>query len=127
MRQEPFPFGSNEITEHHFTTEAEAIAEVEAMGWHAFAADRVSPESEELHWHDFAAVAFIVSGTLQVADAQGKAYSIGPGTRVRTGAGFLHREFGGGTTRLVFGFPVEPSSFTQPIDKPPETLVPAHG
>jgi len=42
----------NEITAGHFTTEAQALAEIEAMGWHALARDVVIARDEELHWHD---------------------------------------------------------------------------
>lgn len=117
-----FEPGANEITAGHFTTEAEAFAEIEAMGWNALARDVVISEDEELHWHDFEAVVFIVSGMLRAADEEGVVAEAGPGTRIRTGAGFLHRELCGAAYRVVFGFKNKLSEFTQPINKPPSML-----
>jgi hypothetical protein len=122
MRAATFPVGFNNVTEGYFTSEAEAIAEIEAMGWHVFAQDRVTTQDEELHWHDFEAVAFVVSGTLRVEDEDGVVIEAGPGARAQTGAGYLHRELAGAPHRLVFGFPIEPSEFTMPLNKPPELL-----
>lgn len=102
----------------HFTTEAEAIAETESMGWNVFARDTFIPDDEELHWHDFGSVAFIVSGTLRAADETGAIIEVGPGTRIRSGPGFLHREFGGNAYRVVFGFRIGLSEFTITINKP---------
>ncbi|MEY4269852.1 MAG: hypothetical protein RLZZ58_1068 [Pseudomonadota bacterium] len=122
MRAATFPVGFYELTEGYFTSEAEAFAEIEAMGWHAYAQDRVMTNDEELHWHDFEAVTFVVSGMLRVADEQGVVIEAGPGTRAQTGAGYLHRELAGAPHRLVFGFPIDPSEFTMPLNKPPELL-----
>lgn len=117
-----FESGANEITEGCFTAEAEAFAEIEAMGWNALARDVVIPADEELHWHDFDAVVFIVSGKLRAADENGAITEAGPGSRIRTGAGFLHRELAGAAYRAVFGFKIKLSEFTQPINKPPSML-----
>ena len=114
--------GANEITEGCFTAEAEAFAEVESMGWNALVRDIFIPADEELHWHDFEAVVFIVSGALRAADENGAIAEAGPGSRIRTGAGFLHRELAGAAYRAVFGFKIKLSEFTQPINKPPSML-----
>lgn len=112
----------NEITEGYFVTEAEARAEVKAMGWNVFARDTVIAEDEELHWHDFESVAFIVSGRLRVADETGAIFEYGPGTRIKSSPGFLHRELAGNGYRVVFGFKIGLDAFTMPINKPPSTL-----
>lgn len=117
-----FEPGMNEITEGHFTTEAEAIAEIESMGWNVTTRDTVIPDDEDLHWHDFESVAFIVNGTLRAADETGALIEVGPGTRIRSGPGFLHREFGGNAYRVVFGFRIARSEFTMPINKPASML-----
>jgi redox-sensitive bicupin YhaK (pirin superfamily) len=122
MRPATFAFGSIEITPGHFATEAEAAAEIEAMGWRTAALDRITTEDEELHWHDFEAVTFVVSGILRVADADGLITEYEPGTRIRTGAGVLHREVAGAAHRLVFGFAINPNEFTEPLNKPPALL-----
>ena len=72
---------SNDIAERHFTTEAEALAEIETMGWQALARDVVISKDEELHWHDFESVVFIVSGTLRAADDNGIVSDAGAGSR----------------------------------------------
>lgn len=114
-----FEPGANEITEGCFAAEAEAFAEIESMGWNALARDVVIPADEELHWHDFEAVVFIVSGKLRAADENGAVIEAGPGSRIRSGAGFLHRELAGAAYRAVFGFKIKLSEFTQPINKAP--------
>lgn len=111
------------ITQGHFTTEAEALAEVEAMGWTPLVRDVVIPEDEELHWHDFESVAFVVSGTVRVVYADGEIVEARAGTRARADAGIVHRELGGSRYRAVFGFPHKLHEFTMPINKP----VPATG
>lgn len=115
----------SEITEGHFTTEAEALAEVEAMGWHALARDVVIPKDEELHWHDFESVVFIVSGALRAADEDGLVTEVGPGSRVRASPRTVHREIGGSSYRAIFGFNVKPSEFSRPVNKPLSMLHPA--
>lgn len=117
-----FPPGSNEITRNHFQTEAEALAEIAAMGWTALVRDVVIPKDEELHWHDFESVTFIVSGTVRVAYENGDILEAGPGTRARTGPGILHRELGGSVYRVVSGFKIKLTEFTKPINKPPTFL-----
>jgi quercetin dioxygenase-like cupin family protein len=115
-----FPPGFNEISENHFTTEEQALAEIAAMGWNALVRDVVIPKDEELHWHDFESVTFVVSGTVRVAYENGDVLEAGPGTRACTGPGILHRELGGATYRVVSGFKHKLTQFTMPIDKPPQ-------
>jgi hypothetical protein len=112
----------SEISEGHFTTEAQALAEIEAMGWHALVRDVVVPSDEDLLWHDFRTVVFVVSGMLRVADEQGRVTEIGPGSRARASARTLHREVGGSSYRAVFGFDVAPTAFSRPLNKPESML-----
>jgi hypothetical protein len=122
MTDDPYAHGANEITENHFTTEAEALAEIKALGWNVLTRDIVTTEDEDLHWHDFEAITFIVSGVFRAADEHGAVLEFGPGTRFRTGARFLHRELAGGAYRVVQGFKIGPADITHPINKPPEML-----
>jgi mannose-6-phosphate isomerase-like protein (cupin superfamily) len=110
------------ITRDHFTTEKEALAEIEGIGWHSIARDIARAENEEWHWHDFDAVAFVVSGTARVEYEDGVVVEAGAGCCGRQTAGTMHRELGGSSYRVVFGFPVKPSEFTQPLNKPAATL-----
>jgi len=89
------------ITEGHFTTEAEAFAEIASRGWHAIARDVVA-EEEELHWHDFDTVVFIVEGTARAAFEDGSVLEAGAGARVEASA------------RLS----VDPAEMTRPVNKP---------
>jgi hypothetical protein len=122
MSDVTFPPGSVEITETHFTTEAEALAEIAAMGWSPLVRDVVIPKDEDLHWHDFESVTFVVSGTIRAVDENDATKEFGPGTRLRSGPGFLHRELGGSAYRVVSGFKIKLTEFTLPIDKPAGTL-----
>lgn len=49
-----------------FEDEAQAYAEIEAMGYHPLALD-FPAEENELHWHDFDSVLYITSGELTVS------------------------------------------------------------
>lgn len=106
---------------NHFSTEQQALDEIAAMGWHALARDSVRTEDEPLHWHDFDAVVYLVSG-VGLFEANGERVEAGPGCFARVPAGTLHREFAGTNGRMVFGFSVSPATFTQPLNKPIETL-----
>jgi hypothetical protein len=118
-----FPPGFIEITENHFTTEAQALAEIAAMGWNPLVRDVVIPKDEALHWHDFESVTFVVSGTVRLAYENGDILEVGLGARACTGPGLLHRELGGSAYRVVSGFKHKLTEFTMPIDKPPAMLM----
>ena len=49
-----------------FEDEAQAYAEIEAMGYHAMAYD-FPPEENDLHWHDFDSVLYVTAGELKVS------------------------------------------------------------
>jgi hypothetical protein len=103
------------LTEKHFTTEDEAFAEIAERGWHAIAID-VPAEENELHWHDFDTVTFVVDGTTRVEFEDGSVMQCGAGARVEAPAAVLHREVSP-AYRAVFGFSVDPAEMTQPVNK----------
>ena len=49
-----------------FEDEAQAYAEIEAMGYHAMAFD-FPAEENDLHWHDFDSVLYVTGGELTVS------------------------------------------------------------
>jgi mannose-6-phosphate isomerase-like protein (cupin superfamily) len=104
------------LTEKHFTTEQEALDEIADRGLCAIAID-VPAEENELHWHDFDAVTFIVDGTARVEFEDGSVMQCGAGARIEAPARILHREVSP-AYRAVFGFSVDPADMTQPVNKP---------
>lgn len=104
------------LTEQYFTDESEALAEIADRGWRAMTLD-VPAEENELHWHDFDAVTFILDGTARVELEDGSVLECGAGARVEAPAGVLHREVSP-AYRAVFGFSVDPADMTQPVNKP---------
>ena len=104
------------LTERHFSTPAEARAEIAARGWHAAEYD-VPAEENELHWHDFDSVAFVLEGTSRTVFADGRVMECGSGARIESPAGVPHRA-ASPAYRAVFGFPVPPDSMSLPINKP---------
>jgi quercetin dioxygenase-like cupin family protein len=107
-----------DIRNDHFATEAEAVAEIEAAGYWPLTVD-FPPEENEDHWHDFDSMVFVLEGELSLTDAEtGETCVCGPGTRVVAKSGVLHREAHRGY-KAVVGLSVDPSTLTQPINKPP--------
>ena len=100
-------------------TEQEALDQVAAMGLHGLAFDDVHDEDEPLHWHEFAGVTWVISGTGSFADEHGTVTHVQPGCRVAAPAGWLHRTLAGTRTRLVIGTNLPGSEWTSPIDKDP--------
>ncbi len=110
--------------EYEFTTgepitEADALEQVAAMGFHGLAFDDVHDEDETLHWHEFDAVTWVISGTGAFADEQGNVTQTGPGCRLRAPAGWLHRGLAGTRVRLVIGTNLPGEAWTSPINKDP--------
>ena len=110
--------------EYEFTsgapiTEQEALGQVAAMGLHGLAFDDVHEQDEVLHWHEFAGVTWVISGTGAFADEHGKVTETGPGCRVQAPAGWLHRTLAGTRARLVIGTNLPYEVWTTPIDKDP--------
>lgn len=98
-------------------TEEEALAEIADRGWYGYAVDR-DPEDEELHWHEFAAVAFLISGTARIRVEDGSVLEFAPGTRAEAGIGWIHADVSGSPHRAVLGFSNNPEEWSQPINKP---------
>ncbi len=108
--------------EYKFTTgapitEQEALKQVEAMGFHGLAFDDVHAQDETLHWHEFDAVVWVISGTGAFADEHGNVTRVEPGCRGRTPAGWLHRSLAGTQTRTVIGTNLPADVWTTPLNK----------
>ncbi|HUW03240.1 MAG TPA: hypothetical protein VMW08_12870 [Acidimicrobiales bacterium] len=108
-----------EFTTGESITESEALEAVAAMGLHGLAFDDVHDEDESLHWHEFAAVTWVISGTGAFADEHGSVTKTGPGCRLQAPAGWLHRSLAGTRTRLVIGTDLPGDVWTSPINKDP--------
>ncbi|MBK9972437.1 MAG: hypothetical protein IPP16_17575 [Acidimicrobiaceae bacterium] len=119
--------GTNEgwqAMEYEFTTgapitEAAALAQVAAMGFHGLAFDDVQEHDETLHWHEFASVAWVISGTGSFADEHGNVTRTGPGCHLKAPAGWLHRTLAGTHQRIVLGTSLPAEVWTSPINKDP--------
>lgn len=119
--------GTNEgwqAMEYEFTTgapitEAAALAQVAAMGFHGLAFDDVQENDETLHWHQFASVAWVISGTGSFADEHGNVTRTGPGCHLKAPATWLHRTLAGTHQRIVLGTNLPAEVWTSPINKDP--------
>jgi quercetin dioxygenase-like cupin family protein len=110
------------IAAGHFSSEPEAIAEIEARGWHALTLTAPA-EVSEWHWHDFDAVIYVLEGDARVEFEDGShAIQCGVGARIDAPRETVHREITDGY-RAVFGFSVDPAQLTEPINKPVGLLV----
>lgn len=110
--------------EYEFTTgapitEQEALEQVAAMGFHGLAFDDAHDQDETLHWHEFEAVSWVISGTGSFADEHGNVTHVEPGCRLRAPAGWLHRTLAGTRTRIVLGTNLPFEEWTEPINKDP--------
>ena len=106
----------------HFEDEAQAYAEIEAMGYHAMALDFAKEESP-FHWHDFDSVLYITGGEVTLtADGADSGVSCQRGAKIVASAGVVHKEQTEGYSAII-GFAVDPKTLSQPINKPlPVTL-----
>lgn len=109
-----------EIHEQHFATEAEAYAEIEARGWHPITLE-FDVDDEELHWHDFSSVIYVLSGTLRAEGPDGQLVEVPAGARLEAPARLLHRERNS-RHRSVIGLDVPIEALTAPINKPAADL-----
>jgi mannose-6-phosphate isomerase-like protein (cupin superfamily) len=105
------------LTEQHFSTEAEAISEIEARGLQAIGPFDLGASDNELHWHDFDSVIYVLDGTARVEFEDGSILQCGAGARVEAPAGTVHREAGPGY-RSVIGLSVDVAAMSQPVNKP---------
>lgn len=108
-----------EFTQGEPISEQEALGQIAAMGLHGLAFDDVHDEDEVLHWHEFAVVSFVISGTGSFADEHGNVTHLRPGCRLQAPAGWLHRTLAGTAVRIVIGTNLPYGEWTMPIDKDP--------
>ena len=105
------------LIEHHPVSEAQAFADIAARSWHAVALD-ILGKNEDLHWHDFDTVVYVIRGTACAVLEDGSMLKAHAGSRIEAPAGWVHRDVVESNYRAVFGFSVRPSDFTQPVNKP---------
>lgn len=105
-----------------FASEDEAMAAIRAAGFYPMLVD-VPAETNENHWHDVAAMIFVLEGTNVVTvAATGETLVCGPGSRADFPRGVIHRENHQGYRALV-GWSVDPAAFEGPFNMPPEAWV----
>ena len=108
----------SKITRNHFSTEAEALVEIAEAKYFPLTID-VPAEKNDVHWHDFDTMLFMLDGALTATEAEsGETFTVTKGDRVVATNGILHHENHNGF-KAVFGFSADPSTFTMPINKPP--------
>ncbi len=73
------------------------------MGLHGLAFDDAHEADETLHWHEFEAVTWVISGTGSFADENGNVTHVEPGCPLQAPAGWLHRTLAGTRVRVVIG------------------------
>ncbi len=106
-----------EITTVAPITETEALEQVAAMGFHGLVFDDVQDRDETLHWHEFDAVTWVISGAGRIADEHDTVTELRPGCRLQAPAGFLHRTLAGTNVRLVIGTSLPGEAWTSPLNK----------
>ena len=107
-------------THDAFALEDEAMAAIQAAGFHPLLID-IPAETNEDHWHDFDSIIFVLDGELVVTTAAtGETLACGAGSRIDFPRGVIHRENHQGYRALV-GFSVDPATlFEGPLNMPPE-------
>ena len=103
-------------------SEEEALAEAKKLGLHAFAFDTETAADTDLHWHEFSATIWLVSGEANLATEDGTVYHATPGCRLSAPAGWLHQELVSPAHRLVIGTDIPVERWSQPVDKPAAEL-----
>lgn len=101
--------------EGHVKTREQALAEIASVGWHGL--ERTFSAEDELHWHDFDAVVYVLHGTASAEYEDGTVEHASAGCRIAAPAGIVHRNVGADWHGII-AFPVHPSELTQPVDKP---------
>ena len=99
-----------------FEDEAQAYAEIEAMGYHAMAFD-FPAEENDLHWHDFDSVVYVTGGEITLSLEDGQSVTCQRGAKIVATAGVVHREQSLGYSAII-GFSVAPEAIAQPVNKP---------
>ncbi len=108
------------LTPDSFSTQDEALAEIAARGWYSLEHDAVAQE-DDLHWHDYDSVAFVLGGTCRIEFEDGSVMEGGAGSRIEQPSHVVHRS-GNSAYRAVYGFAVSLEDMTQPICKPIDQL-----
>ena len=99
-----------------FEDEAQAYAEIEAMGYHAMALDFAKEESP-FHWHDFDSVLYITGGEVTLtAEGAESGERCQRGVKIVASAGVVHKEQTEGYSAII-GFSVPVAELTQPVNK----------
>lgn len=101
--------------ENYFQSAEQALEEIAARGWYGFEIT-LKPE-EDLHWHDFDSVVYILEGTACAEFSDGSIEESSMGAKVEAPAGIVHRTVGT-SYRAIIGLSVDPAELTQPVDKP---------
>ena len=99
-----------------FEDEAQAYAEIEALGYHAMAFD-FPAEENDFHWHDFDSVVYVTAGEITLSRADGESITCQRGAKIVATAGVVHKESTPGYSAII-GFSQLPESLTQPVNKP---------
>ena len=80
------------VTEQHFATEQDAVAEIADRGWYSTGVIDFPAREAEFHAHDYDAVVFVLDGTARLQVEDGSFMQCGAGARVEIPAGVVHRE-----------------------------------
>ena len=99
-----------------FEDEAQAYAEIEAMGYRAMAFD-FPAEENDLHWHDFDSVVYVTAGEITLSREDGESITCQRGAKIVATAGVVHKESTPGYSAII-GFSQLPESLNQPVNKP---------
>ena len=109
------------FTENHFSSEAEARAEIEQAGLWTNRRE-VPADSNQSHWHAFDAHVYVLEGSMQLTDTlTGETHACSKGCKAVVPARTLHSEHHEGFTAL-FGMSVDPATVQQPVQRPPAEL-----
>ena len=109
------------VTSGAFRSEQEAWRLLQDAGMHTTKLE-VPPDDNDLHWHHFDAVFYVLSGHLELTDgASGQVLQCAPGSRVALPARTLHAERSDGYT-IVLGTSVPPEQFGDPVNRPAAEL-----
>lgn len=109
------------FTKNHFSSQAEALAEIEKAGLWPNKRE-VPADSNQSHWHVFDAHVYVLEGSMQLKDSvTGETHMCGKGAKAVVPARTLHSEHHEGFT-AIFGMSVDPSTVEQPVQRPPAEL-----
>jgi len=109
------------VQENHFSSAAQAFAEIKSAGLHAVEMT-VPPVKNTSHWHHFSTWIYILDGELHITDTARKVtLTAPPGSRVEVPERVLHNEESDGYT-IIAGMSEHPASIGNPVDRDPAEL-----